>query len=459
MIFETDKPEKLKDDLLILKGILEETHAGTYAYNSQPTLDKLFDSINNTINRPLTKREFLDKVDFIVESIHCAHTDCYFPEKYFDTLTGRKYFFPIPLIRIEDNLYVNSNVYSIPAGSEVFLLNNHFVKEIYKKLLYHRHTDGLNTGNKDAAINNDFAYNYFIAFGPEKEFEIRYRNAETKEVEIRTINAEKLDNISLSKFDDMYYNFPTDFLYDLTILEPKSTAILTITSFDESSYSQKTAFFNFPENSFTLMRLKGTKNLVIDYRNNAGGYFNCSYKLLSYFISSPMRQFDSAVRRFNKLPYKKYVSKADSSMQMRIDSSYGSYLPKPNHNYMLKMPEIDTCFPADNLFKGKTYIITNGNVVSAAASSASLLKELAGATIVGEETGGGYAAFNSEILSYTLPNSGIRVDIPTIRYYPTVSKKENIHAVKPDHYIPLTIKDLLDFEDGPMKFILDSLIR
>lgn len=459
IIYQTTSPGKLKEDLGILKNLLNDVHAGAFAFNSKATIDRLFDSISASITIPLTKREFLDKVDYIIDQVHCAHTNCFFDETYLDTLVHRKYFFPIPLIRIGDSIFINTASYNIPYGSTVFLINNHTAKDIFKKLSFHEHTDGISTGNKDASVNDDFAYDYFLSFGPEKEFLIRYRNAETNEVETKSVDAETLNYIDQSKAD-IYYNFPTEASYDFSINDDKKTGILTIRSFDMPTYTQQTAFLNFLENSFSLMKYKGTKNLVIDYRNNTGGHFICSYGLLSYFINAPLMEFDSVVRRFNNaLPYSDLVSVNDSSTKTVIDSSYTGYKRTGNYSYARKMEEMDTCFPAHDVFKGRIFIITNGNVISAAASSASLLKELAGATIIGEETGGGYAAFNSELLSYTLPNSGIKVDIPTLRYYTPVRKKENINTVKPDHYFPINKEDFTGMDDGPMKYIMDSLVR
>lgn len=456
IIAETTSPVKLKEDLALLKQLLEDAHAGTFSFTNKKYLNRLFDSISTSITEPITKREFLNKVDYIIEQLHCAHTNCFFDQAYLDTLVQRKYFFPIPLMRIGDQIFINTDTYNIPFGSEVFLINNHTTKEIFNKLSFHEHTDGLSTGNKASAINDDFPYDFFLAFGPQKEFVIRYRDAETKVVEIKTADAESLNFIDQSS-GDINYNFPTSAPYDFTIDDEKCTGILTVRTFDQPTYQQQSAFKNFLQNSFSLMKYKVIKNLVIDYRNNTGGHFACSYTLLSHFITSPLIEFDSVIRRFNQLPFKNYVSVNDSSTRMLIDSSYEGYQPTANRNYAMKAQQIDTCFPAEEIFKGKIFVITNSNVISAAASSTSLLKELAGATVIGEETGGGYAEFNSEILSYTLPNSGIKVDIPTLRYYTPVRKKES--TVQPDHYIPINKTDFLNMDDGPMKFVMDSLIR
>ena len=459
IIDKTYSPGKLKKDLLVLKDLLENVHAGVFVYINEKGFNSLFDSMTASITSALTQREFYDKVDFIIENIHCAHSDCYFPQDYFDTLLNRKYFFPIPLVKIGEKIYINTKNYNIPNGSEVFSINNNTIKEIFSKLLYHKHTDGFSKSYKDDAINVDFAYDYYIAYGISDSFSIKFRDAVTNEVVYMTVRPQTLNEVYRIADDDTYYSFPGDFYYDFKIEDDQKTALLTIRTFSQESYSQADAFENFLQNSFSLLQLKGIKNLVIDYRNNKGGYFRSSYELLHYFIAGPLRQFDSVLKRFNHLPFKDYVSAGDSSLKEHIDTSYKQYKAIAAHRYALQAPEIDTCFPAAHLFKGKLYIITNGDVISAAASSVALLKEKAGATIVGEETGGGYASFNSQVVTYLLPNSGIRVDIPTLRYYPPVTKKGNSNGVRPDYYRPLTRPDFTDFNDGPLQFILDTLIH
>jgi C-terminal processing protease CtpA/Prc len=312
---------------------------------------------------------------------------------------------------------------------------------------------------KDDAINSDFAYDYFLAYGSCDSFLLKFRNAGTNEVEYMTVQPQTMSTISGDIDNDTYYSFPGDFYYDFIIEDDQKAAVLTIRTFNQESYSQSTAYSNFLKNSFSLLQLKGIKNLIIDYRNNKGGYFRSSYELLSYFIAQPLMQFDSVIKRFNRLPYKDYVAVPDSSLKEQIDTSYDDYRPIADRRYRLKPDQIDTCFPGRPLFKGKLFIITNGNVISAAASSVALLKERVGAVIVGEETGGGYMAFNSKILTYILPNTGIKVDIPTLRYYPPVKKKENTNGVRPDYYRPVTRTDFKDFNDGPLQFILDTLIH
>lgn len=453
ILMETSTPEKLKKDLKVLHDLLENIHPGVFAYNNKAGFENLFDSISSSITTPISKPAFLNKVDYIIDKVHCAHSGSYFPQKYYDDIAKRALFFPVPMIKIGDKIYVNSDNYPIANGSEVLSINNYGPKELFRKMLFHTHTDGLSLDYKDEAINEDFAYNYFLSFGPADSYTVKVRDAKSNKTKNYYLCGESLNKINEQ---NVYYKLSTDSPYEFELIPEKNAAILSIKTFEYATPREIRAYSDFLKNTFAILDDKKVKNLIIDYRNNPGGYFRSSYLLLSYFVSTPLVQFDSVIRRFNKLPYKDLVS--DSAMGMQVDRTYTEYSASGNR-YLLSSRVIDTCFPSLNVFKGKLFIITNGNVISAAASSAALLKERAGAVIVGQETGGGYSAFNSGAISYTLPSSGIKVDIPTIRYYPPVTNKKNTNGVKPDHFVTVTKKDFKEYNDGPMNYILTKLIK
>ncbi len=455
---ESDSPEVLKNDISIMKYIFKKAHAGAFVYNDQASLEKLFDSVAAGIEQPLKKWEFLAKVDFIIDNIHCAHTDCYFPKGYYDSISEKKYFFPLPLIKIGNDIYLNSTSFTIPNGSRILSVNNNLPHEIISKISVHEHTDGFSRNYKDRAVNNDFAYTYFLEFGPAEKFTVRYINSDTKLESTKELFAETLNKIYDNRENDCFYYFPTDINYDFEILNSK-TALLTIKTFDLGSFSQTLAFANFLNNSFKILRYESIKNLIIDFRDNTGGYYKNSFELIGHFISSPVKYFDSAIKRFNSLPLKEYIAEKDSEMKSDVDSSANDYIKEGRERFSLKQTKIDTCFPAASLFRGKLFIITNGDVISAAATTAALLKEKAKAIVVGEETGGGYAANNSKLITYVLPGSGISISVPLQRYYQAVSRQQKQNGVVPDFYKPITQKDFIENNDGPLKFILDSLIR
>jgi len=458
IINEVIAVENLREDLVILKGIVKQAHAGAYLYNTREEVDFLFDSIVNSVVRPLTTREFYNKVDQSLERLRCAHTVTYLPEVYYDSISNHALFFPVPLIVVDDRLYVNSNAFSIPLGAEVIAVNENPAKNLVKGMSSFTHTDGFSNGVKSNALNEEFAINYFLAYGPSKEFEIRYFDTSIQNTQVTRITADKLKDINANSYSDTWFFFANDVLYDLEIIDSISTAVLTLRTFYFKTYPSATAFSHFVDNSFRLIRQNKINNLVIDCRDNGGGFYASTYPVLNYLIDKPLLEFDSSIRYFDKLPFPQYLTKEEDLNKTIEDTTAVDFTEIRPGVYSLNKDKIEIWQPNDYVFKGKVFVITNPFIISAASNFVSILKDQKRAFILGEETAGNYSVHSARTFSYQLPNSKISVDIPTRRFYQPVSKSGNGRGVIPDKYMSPALHDIIGNIDRPLTYILDSMI-
>lgn len=433
-------------------------HAGAYAYNTSTQLSHLFDSINSTIDHPLTIREFYNKVDYITDRLRCIHSETYLPEVYSDSIRNRPIFFPTPVIDINDHLYVNSDVQNIPLGAEIISINNVDSKEIIKKLKNYYHTDGYSSEAKKAAIDEDFAYNFFLAYGGAKDYNIAYIRDSGSLIERQIFYGEKLSDINDEIDDTRFFYYPDDVDYDLEIDDEYSAATITIRTFSFNTYNSKHAFNNFLSNSFRLIKQNGIKNLIIDCRNNGGGHYSATYTLLSYLVNKTLPESDSTFQRFKQLSFTQYMAAEDSGAIAEEDTAYLSYNMLNNRLYKLIDSNIKRWEPQPDVFKGRLFVVINGHVISAAATFTSVLKDNTKAMFIGEETGGASDAHNASVISFVLPNTKIEVDIPLRRYYQPVVKRQAGRGVIPDKTILLTKEDLIKNFDRPVSYIFDSII-
>jgi C-terminal processing protease CtpA/Prc len=97
-------------------------------------------------------------------------------------------------------------------------------------------------------------------------------------------------------------------------------------------------------------------------------------------------------------------------------------------------------------------------VVSAAAVCAAILKDKTNAMVIGEETGGASDAHNASVMSFVLPETRIKLDIPLRRYYQPVKKRLKGRGVIPDKIIPFTVRGMIDNVDEPISYIFDSIL-
>lgn len=449
---------ELKEDLKILQGIITDMHAGAYAYNTPAQLKHIFDSISQSVDAPLTIREFYSKVDYIMDRLRCIHTQEYLPDAYYDSISNRPIFFPTPVVDIDGHLYANSDVQKIPLGAEIVSINDVKATTIINKLKTYYHTDGYSNEAKKAAIDEDFSYNFFLAYGGTKEYAIDFIEDSSNTVKRKIFLGEKLKDINNEIGDTRFFYYARDVDYDLEIDDEYNAATITIRSFSFSSYNAEHAFNNFLSNSFRLIRQNGIKNLIIDCRNNGGGYYGPTYSLLSYLVNKTLPESDSIFQRFKKLTYKQYIAEEDTGRIAEEDTAYLSYKKQNNGLYKLIDSNIKRWEPKPDIFKGRLFVIINGHVISAAATFASILKDNTNAMFFGEETGGGSEAHNASVISFVLPNTKIKLDIPLRTYYQPVINRQPGRGVFPDKKILLTREDLIKNFDQPISFVFDSII-
>jgi len=446
----------LKEDIKILQGIVTDMHAGAYTYNTPAGLNHLFDSIGLSITHSLNTREFYTKVDYIMDRLKCLHSVASLPDNYYDSISKRAVFFPFSLITIDQKLYVNSDVQTIPLGTEILSVNGIKAKDIIRQLKNFYHTDGFSEVAKNNAIDEDFVYDFFLAYGGSPDFTLTYYNDSTKTTDTKIYYGEKLNDAYGASTAFFYY--PTDVDYDLEMNDSLQLATLTIRTFTYESENGMNAYKNFLQNSFRLIKQSRIKNLVIDIRNNSGGYYDAAYTLLSYLVNKTLPQFDSSMQRFKQLTYTRYIDEADTGKITGEDTAWYKYTKINNHLYKLHDDEISKWKPRPDIFTGRIFVVVNGHVLSAASLFTSVLKDKTNALVIGEETGGSGDIHNSSTISFVLPNSKIKVDVPLRSFYQPVHKKHPGRGVIPDKIIPFTVEDLKENRDRPMAYILDSIL-
>jgi C-terminal processing protease CtpA/Prc len=448
----------LKEDLKIFKGIVTDMHAGVYAYNSPKEIDALFDSISNSFNSSLDLRTFYKKVDYIVDRLKCIHTTTFFPSEFYDSISNRAVFFPTQLALVDNKLIVNTDNQNIPLGAEIIKINGFYALDVIKNLKKFRHTDGNSNAIKAGAVNEDFAYDFYLNYGGFKTFDIEYVEDSSNTFKEISFYGEKLNSLYSDESFSPFFEINKDVAFDLQMNDDTRTAIITISTFTFKTTREYNAFIHFLENSFRLIKLSGFKNLIIDCRENGGGFYDATYSALGYLVNEPLQEFDSAFQRFRTLSFKEYISATDTARIIDHDTAYKTFTKKNNHLYKLNDDEISRWYPQDNIFKGNLYVLINGNVASAASTFAAILKDKTNAILVGEETGGSNNSHNSSMLNFVLPNSQLAVAIPLRRYYQPNKKALKDRGVLPNKEIIPTIKDLINDEDKAMMYIFDSLI-
>ena len=111
---------------------------------------------------------------------------------------------------------------------------------------------------------------------------------------------------------------------------------------------------------------------------------------------------------------------------------------------------MDPVVPSDDVprFSGVVYLLVGPGTMSSASLFAATLKHHALATIVGEDTGG-HATMYGNIIDARLPNSGLRVWMPT-----SIVAGLAVGPVTPDYIVTRNADDLAAGKDTVLEYVL-----
>ena len=182
--------------------------------------------------------------------------------------------------------------------------------------------------------------------------------------------------------------------------------------------------------AFAYAERNNCNNLILDLRGNLGGTRNNGMELLSYLIPQKVRY--EIIRP--SIDYSPYLT---TKGKQRFFFSKIYY--NVGHLFQRKKLKNASSFvftntPKKNQFKGNIYVLIDGFTSSTSALAASFLKET-GATIIGQQSGGGQAGnYGGTFQNLVLPVSKIEVHFPLMLVRYSV-KSTNYSGILPDYTV------------------------
>lgn len=424
---------QLKNDLTYLQKQLERKHPNLYTYNSPSTIQHVFDSLSLNINQPLTELEFYKHITILSSVINDGHT-IILPSSSITLYHNKKSkFLPYHFTILNGQLYIDmvcTNDSSIPNGSEILSINNLKAIDIIEQLTTRQIRDGYNTTYPLWILNNYFREYYSYVFGHPDQFEIEFK----KNMQEKKVIIQGLQKDSIYYYQDLKYpnNKPASIINTgivLQVFKETNFAVLTIKDF-HNSVLRKEYHQNFTQEMhhiFDEIQQSGVQHLILDLRNNQGGDIPNGALLVSYLLNKPF----SIVEAYH------VVGKAG------LKKSGGQSLGIFN--------------PMKNVFQGELYVLINGGSFSNSGVVSSCLKRNNRGIFIGEETGG-----NNQILAgygtdIALPNTKIRVQIPTRQFLLNSNLPLTGHGTSPDHYLQKSLDDIINNTDNIMNYTIQLI--
>ncbi len=427
-----------------LMGELSESQPGFYRYTSKTDFDQSIDSTINSFNLPLKPIDYYRKLKPLIAKIGCLHTSIHLSEDYTNYIEEQYTLFPFEIF-IDENgkAFISknhSNNPEITIKSELISINKQTIAQIVATLMNAIPSDGYNKTLKTLMINHRFSFWYqtIIYLGNKYEVEIKTESGRKTYI---------LDGIHKDKFEsieELSGENEQQLVFDIK----DNTGFLTVKSFSKSTIRANGQKFNsFIKRVFKILKDENIQNLVIDLRYNTGGSDSNAVFLASHFFDEPYRYWDkievtesiaSQIKGITRLFYKK-PEKKDSTYLWKAGK-----LTKEFDYYRVQKP-------SKNNFKGNVYLITNGLCMSSCADFTAILSSNQKATIIGQETGGGYQGNTSGMMPEEPINEFMSVIIPLQKYTNYVDSKKNFgRGTMPDINIQYTLEDWINKKDLEM---------
>ena len=417
------QPAAMKEDFAYLRHYLETTHPMLYIHHTREEMNVWIDSL----------------------------------------LMSSAGFFPYQLYFMEDKVYVLVNLTSeqdIVPGDELLSINNYPIDSIRNVLHSLIPVDGNMKGPRDTRLSSmSFNIWYYLFVQQVDQFIVSIRKNNGSLI-TKTVKAVKQKKWTGQAFKNPVNKkvFELDARLKVIRKEPlriellpdKKTALLTVQTFS----MEMERFRKLVDSLFQIASKNSIETLILDLRYNGGGEVELAADLLNYFITTPTSIVEYSYTITDRDEDLKLANVPDD---MRKDKYQFIEPLKDGKSYVKLTPysgELKMLQPRADRFTGRVYILANGGTSSAASTFTGVMKSLKLATIVGEETVGGYAGGGTVIgIDLTLPNSKITTHTGLVYQRFRTNGGEPHRGVIPDISYAMSFEDLFSVERPWLKFI------
>jgi len=301
----------------------------------------------------------------------------------------------------------------VPIGSVILEINSKSINEIINTLKNSYSADAMNEQFQFAQFEQRFPMTYVSIYGFPEKYIVSYALPGRKTREMKALVPTNFQSVRKIVYKNFHHPSPI-----LELLEDINTAVLTIPSF--IFYDRVDYFTKFLDSSFSEIKNKNIRNLILDLRGNDGGDPFCAVPLFSYLEYEPVKYFAEEYGRY---------------------SEFAKPIPL-----------------AENHFTGSLYTIIDKYCGSTNGHFCSLLKYHKIGTLVGSE-GGSTFKCNAKVDEFVLKNTHMIVNIACQTYSAAVKDMDKTKGVEPDYKVEQTYKDFLNGKDTVMEFTLNQILQ
>lgn len=445
---------ELQTDFKLFRSLILDVHPDPYRFTAEKELRAALDSVSRKLNRPIRVVDYYRLLYPVLDKTGCSHTGLELPGTLLDSLKQESIFYPGFFYAAGDSV-INPSFRCTSRDSAKLLIaiNGEFLPPLMKEFRSFLNAEG----NQEVAENKALIYRpaftyYFVRGAYTNSFQNIYWDAVNHKPSPVYCTPQNFSSSAgiFSRLDQ--------FDYDYYRIDSVKTAVIRLRSFDFSAGHIQRHMLRFFENTFELIKLHGTQNLVLDLRGNGGGQNFLRDTLLSYLFDSSFPDCSRAYSKINRFPFRQYADNFKCNPEV-INNKLRTLYAYVNGHYEIRRDSVSIIKPKKNVFRGKIYILTDAVTGSAAAETAAFLQVCGRAVIIGEQCNGYYDGNSSYYLAdYTLPSSMLTMRVPLVRNSmlpPGYKGKTGV--ISPDYPIPMTCNVFTGEDDLPLEKALELI--
>lgn len=361
----------------------------------------------------MTENDFIYFVTPLITSVHCGHT-------WIDTSPTWKENFaknyicpPFKLFYEDRKAYVRLNFSGnkeLSPGTEIISINEIPISEIINNYLSRITSEGIHESAQYWIMNyiHTSLFRGYRDYYKTKNYRLKIITAEKKE-RVIDIQAIKYEN-----YEKLIQKNIIDRKYQLTYLKGGSLAYLDFPSFAFPTDIKSESFFS---STFKSLKEKGTKNLIIDLRGNAGGPGEIAGNFLQYLMRDTFTYYNP--NRSGK-----------------------------GHTELKKPIAV-----LDNRYTGNLYFLIDGGCYSTCGHFLSMVKYYNLGELIGEKSSSGFSC-NSNGVPYRLPNTEIDFFCSSKIVETNVNGFNRADGISPDYEVKTTFQDVINKKDPVLSYAI-----
>jgi C-terminal processing protease CtpA/Prc len=451
---------QMQHDLAVLHATVRAGHPAVGRYRPVAYLDSCAAATRALLTGPLTARQFRAVLRPYVAAIGCGHTSIQPATAALKAAKGQAPFvLPLRFFADSSRLFVAAAPGVAPEkirpGEEIISLDQRPAPVIVRDLLVAVPSDGFNQTHRRYALQHHGAVYYALTYGLPETHDLTLRDPATGQLRTVALGRADVDTAAGRLAERRLRPLPVPGeqvvrqapFGRLSVLPgAPAVGVLTLTTLT----GRQKAFYRA---AFAEIRQRNLRHLVLDLRGNGGGGVFTSNTLLRYLLPHPYRfvfETTLAQRRIRRRLHMDFWERTTPALLSFT----------PDQRWFHGRHQFRTRYrPRRQRFAGQLLVLTDGGTFSMGSYVAAYLQQLGGATVVGEETGGGAAGSNAMLEGQlVLPESRQRLRFPVYRIVHQTPPADTGRGVMPDVPVAPTLADLLQQRD-PVLEAARSLVK